>query len=530
MKIVTAQQMREIEDRAEAGGVSKDVLMENAGLAVADHIRGQVRNLVGMTAVVLVGPGNNGGDGLVVARHLDAWGARVTVCLCRENPAHRGKVEFLRGKRVTIIRLEDDDGPAQLQESLQLGQIVLDAILGTGRSRPITGTTAQALDLLREARTANPSLCLFALDLPTGLDADMGAVDLKTVPSNETLTLGNPKTGLYRFPGAEYAGTVNVLDIGIPTGLDSEIAFELMTDEWARSALPDRPMSGHKGTFGKALILGGSRNYVGAPYLAATAAGRVGAGLVTLAVPQSLQMAVAAKAIEPTYLPLPEESQGVPDSNAADLIAEQAIGYKALLVGPGIGQADSTREMVTRLLFEMGNLPPAVIDADGLNILASSSEAWWNEFSQEAIITPHPGEMARLTGRSTKDIQEHRVEIAVESAVKWRKIVVLKGAFTVVAHPDGRSRLSPFANPAMATAGTGDVLAGTIVGLLAQGVPPEEAAALGVYLHGLAGERASGEFGDAGMLAGDLLPELPRAIRDLWRGPGAEERRTPWRT
>ena len=529
MKIVTAQQMREIEDRAEAGGVSKDVLMENAGLAVADYIRGHVRNLVGMTVVVLVGPGNNGGDGLVAARHLDAWGARVTIVLCRDNPAHRGKVEFLRGKRVTIIRLDDDDGAAQLRESLQLAQIVVDAVLGTGRSRPIAGPTGEALDLLREARAGKESPRLMALDVPTGLDADTGNVDSKCVPSDVTLTLGNPKVGLYRFPGAEYAGKVEILDIGIPNGLDSEIAFELMTDGWAYSTLPDRPMSGHKGRFGKALIVGGSRNYVGAPYLAATAAGRVGAGLVTLAIPESLQMAVAAKAVEPTYLPLPEESPGVPHADAADLIAEQANGYQALLIGPGIGQADSTHVMVTRLLFETGTLPYSVVDADGLNVLASSSE-WWTDFSQDAILTPHPGEMGRLTGRSTKDIQEHRVEIAVESAMKWRKIVVLKGAFTVVAYPDGSSRLSPFANSAMATAGTGDVLAGTIAGLLAQGVEPEDAAALGVYLHGLSGERASADLGDTGMLAGDLLPELPRAIRDLRRGHRTEERRTPWRT
>ncbi len=530
MKIVTAQQMREIEDRAEAVGVSKDVLMENAGFAVADYIRGHVRNLVGMTVVVLVGPGNNGGDGLVAARHLDAWGARVTICLCRDNPAHRGKVEFLRGKRVAIISLDDDDGLDQLRESLQLAQIVVDSILGTGRSRPVKGPTAEALDLLREARRGNEAPRLMALDVPTGLDADTGAVDPKAVPCGVTLTLGNPKAGLYRFPGAEYAGVVEVLDIGIPNGLGSGITFELMTDDWARSALPDRPMSGHKGTFGKALIVGGSRNYVGAPYLAATAAGRVGAGLVTLAVPQSLQMAVASKAVEPTYLPLPEALPGVPRAEAAGLIAEQAGGYQALLIGPGIGQADSTRDMVTRLLRESEELPPLVVDADGLNIVASLGESWWDEFWREAILTPHPGEMARLTSRSTKDIQEYREEVAVESAVKWKKTVVLKGAFTVVAYPDGSSRISPFANPAMATAGTGDVLAGTIVGLLAQGVEPEDAAALGVYLHGVAGERASAELGDAGMLAGDLLPELPRAIRDLRRSLASEERRTPWRT
>ena len=446
-------------------------------------------------------------------------------------PAHRGKVEFLRGKRVTIIRLDDADGLDQLRESMQLGQIVLDAILGTGRSRPIAGTTAEALDLLREARAGNEAPRLMALDVPTGLDADTGNVDPKTVPCDETLTLGNPKAGLYRFPGAEYAGAVEILDIGIPNGLDRDITFELMTDDWARSALPDRPMSGHKGTFGKALIVGGSSHYVGAPYLAATAAGRVGAGLVTLAVPQSLQMAVAAKAVEPTYLPLPEESPGVPSADAAGLIREQAgAGTKRCSSAPASDRRTPLARWSRGCCVRGGRIPPLVIDADGLNIVASLGESWWNDFPREAILTPHPGEMARLTGRSTKDIQGRRVEIAVESAVKWEKIVVLKGAFTVVAYPDGRSRLSPFANPVMATAGTGDVLAGTIAGLLAQGVEPEDAAALGVYLHGLAGERVSAELGEAGMLAGDLLPELPRAMRDLRRGHRTEERRTPWRT
>ncbi len=529
MKIVTAGQMREIEDRAEACGVSKGALMENAGLAVADYLRGHVRNLVGMTVAILVGPGNNGGDGLVAARRLDAWGARVTVCLFRDNPAHRGKVEFLRSKRVTIIQLDDDDGLTHLRESLESAQIVLDAVLGTGRSRPITGTAGQALDMLREARSMNGRPYLLALDVPSGLDADTGNVDPKTAQCDETLMLGNPKTGVYQFPGAEYTGRVEVLDIGIPNGLDSDLSIELMTDDWARSALPNRPISGHKGTFGKAMIVGGSANYVGAPYLAGAAAGRAGAGLVTLALPRSLQMAVAAKAVEPTYLPLPEESHGTPTSDAAGIILAQAGGYQALLIGPGIGRADSTGVMVRRLLLEGEELPPFVVDADGLNVLAESG-CWWGELQQKGILTPHPGEMARLTGRSTADIQKHRVEVAVESAVRWGMIVVLKGAFTVVAYPDGRSKISPFANAAMATAGTGDVLAGTIAGLLAQGVEAGDASALGVYVHGLAGQRVAAEFGEAGMLASDLLPELPRAMLDLRRGTEREERRTSWRT
>lgn len=515
MKIVTADQMRVIEDRSEFAGVSKDALMENAGLAVAEYVRGNVMNLVGMRLVVLVGPGNNGGDGLVSARHLDSWGARVTVCLCHDNPAHQGKVEFLRGKGVPIVQLTDDDGLALLQEAFEVGQFVIDAILGTGRARPIEGLICDVLDLVRAVKADNPGLRLMALDMPTGLDADSGSIDPKCVLSDSTLTLGYPKLGLYRFPGAEYAGKIEALDIGIPAGLDNDIQLELMTDDWARTILPARPLSGHKGTFGKVLIVAGSKNYVGAAYLAATAAGRVGAGLVTLAIPESLQMAVASKAAEPTYLPLPEVSPGIPCPTAGDLIAEQAANYDALLVGPGMGQADSTRELLTKLLHDREDLSPLVIDADGLNFLSGSTDSWCERLLSKAVLTPHPGEMARLTGHSSGHIQENRVEVALESAATWNTTVVLKGAFTVVAYPDGGSMLSPFANPAMATAGTGDVLAGAIGGLLAQGLSTEDAAAVGVYLHGLAGERASAEFGNAGMLASDLLPELPKAIKAL---------------
>lgn len=515
MKIVTSNQMREIEDRSEAVGVSKGALMEKAGLAVAEHIRDNVTNLVGMRAVVLVGPGNNGGDGLVAARHLDNWGARVTVCLCEDNPTHENKVDFLLSKGVTIIPLANDDGFAKLIDAFEFAQITIDAILGIGRARPIGGAIAEVLNLIKNVKAENPALQLVALDVPTGLDADSGAVDPKCVAPDVTLTLGYPKAGLYKFPGAEYVGKIKVIDIGLSAGLDDDIQFELMTNDWARATLPARPLSGHKGTFGKALIVAGSRNYVGAAYLAATAAGRVGAGLVTLAIPESLQMAVASKAVEPTYLPLPEVSPGVSGSEAADLIAEQAVNYDALLVGPGMGQADSTRELLTKLLDDSESLPPTVIDADGLNFLSDSADPWWERLSAKAILTPHPGEMARLTDHSSKHIQENRVEIAIESATKWNKVVVLKGAFTVVAYPDGRSMLSPFANPAMATAGTGDVLAGTIAGLLAQELTLDDAAALGVYLHGLAGQRAVAEFGNAGMLASDLLPELPKAIKAL---------------
>ena len=306
------------------------------------------------------------------------------------------------------------------------------------------------------------------------------------------------------------------MDIGLPGGLDGDVSLDLMTPDWAQMTLPQRAPDAHKGTFGRTLIVAGSKEYVGAAFLAATAAGRVGAGLVTLAIPQSLQLAVASKAVEPTYLPLPELSYGVPSPEAADLILKSLPEYEALLVGPGIGQAPETHALLETLLCSGADLPPTVVDADGLNFLASLSRDgldWWDRFPSQAVLTPHPGEMARLTSTTTRDVQTDRVQTAVDAATACNKVVVLKGAHTVVASPSGRAMVSPFANPGLATAGTGDVLAGAIAGLLSQGLNLEDAAALAVFIHGLAGEKVANELGDTGMLAGDLLPALPRAIR-----------------
>jgi NAD(P)H-hydrate epimerase len=360
-----------------------------------------------------------------------------------------------------------------------------------------------------------------ALDLPSGLDADSGAVDPSCPTADITVTLGYPKTGLYAFPGAERVGLLETVDIGVPPGLDDDVRLELMTDDWARAALPARPLSSHKGTFGSTLVVAGSASYVGAAYLAASAAGRSGAGLVTLAIPRSLVPAVAASAAEPTYLPLPEASPGVPASGSADLVLERVGGYQSLLVGCGLGQAPETADMVERLLLSGADLPPTVVDADGLNLLSRyDSPGWWERMPYPAMVTPHPGEMARLARVSTAAIQGDRVGIAVEMARKWDKVVVLKGAFTVVAYPTGEAMLSPLANPGLATAGTGDVLAGAIAGLVAQGLGLERAAALGVYLHGRAADAVRDEMGDTGMIASDLLPALPRAIRTLKQGRG----------
>ena len=524
--------MRAIEDRSEEAGVSTDTLMENAGLAVARTARRVVGPLTGVPVVVLVGSGNNGADGLVAARHLRRWGASVTAYICRERGAPDPKLDDALRDGVDTVTVSEDQGLNRLGHLLDSAHLVIDAMLGTGRARPIEGVFKDILSILSDTRRDSLRTArLLALDFPTGLNCDTAEVDPACVAPDVTVALGYPKRGHVNFPGADYVGRLEVADIGIPPSLDDDVQLSLLNTEWARSVLPKRPGDSHKGTFGRTMIVAGSRNFLGAAYLAAASAGRVGAGLVTIAIPASLVPSVAPSAIEPTFLPLPESGEGVVSPEAADLILETVGGYSALLVGCGLGQADGTRAMVERLLLSGADLPPTVVDADGLNTLARIPD-WHRRCPENAILTPHPGEMARLvnTYSSSVNITQQvpspsrerarvrglsRLDLARGSAREWNKTVVLKGAYTVVAHTDGVAEIAPFSNPGLATAGTGDVLAGAIAGLLSQGVEPETAASLGVYLHGLAGEAVRERLGDTGMVASDLLPELPVAIKGL---------------
>ena len=518
MKIVTAAEMRAIEDRSEQAGVSTDTLMENAGLAVARTARRMVGPLTGVPVVVLVGSGNNGADGLVAARHLQRWGARVTAYICRERGSPDPKLEDALRDGVSIVAVSEDPELKRLIHLLDSAHLVIDAMLGTGRARPIEGVYRDILDVLRATRRGGSRTAptLLALDLPTGLNCDTAEVDPACVAADVTIALGYPKRGHLTFPGAGVVGHLAVADIGIPPGLDEDVQVSLLASGWARGALPVRPGDSHKGTFGRTMIVAGSRSFLGAAYLAAASAARVGAGLVTIAIPASLVSSVASSAIEPTFLPLPESSEGVVSPDAADLVLEAVGGYSALLVGCGLGQAGETRAMVERLLLSGADLPTTVVDADGLNTLARIPD-WHNRWTTNGILTPHPGEMARLVRAGFKPAPTNagRLSLALAAAQSWNKTVVLKGAYTVVAHADGSAEVAPFSNPGLATAGTGDVLAGAIVGLVSQGLDSETAASLGVYLHGMAGESVRDRLGDTGMIASDLLPELPATIREL---------------
>jgi len=513
MKVVTAEQMRTIEGRASDLGVSVPMLMENAGLAVAQEIQRRLEGVEKKRVLVLVGPGNNGGDGLVAARHLHDWGAQVQVYVFARRAEGDSNFDEVLKRKVPWIHLKDDDDLSHMREMLSQAEIVVDALLGTGKVRPIEGPLADVLRALKEERQERPGLRLVAVDLPTGLDADTGAVDDACVSANLTVTLGFPKIGLLSFPGAAYVGKLIVADIGIPPGQADDVQVEMITEEWVRSTLPRRPLDAHKGDFGRVLVVAGSRSFVGAAYLSTAAVLRVGAGLATLAAPVTVYPLVASQLAEATYLPLPEAAPGVISGDAAAAIREEIGRYDVLLIGCGLSQRAATVWFVQRLLSSPLSLP-VVVDADGLNALTKVAD-WWKMLPHEAILTPHAGEMARLTGMEPAPLSAGRLDVAREKALEWDKVIVLKGAHTVIASPEGRVAISPWANPGLATGGTGDVLAGTIAGLLAQRLHPFEAAAAGVYLHGMAGDMVRQELGDTGMLAGDLLPVLPKAIKKI---------------
>ena len=522
MKIVTSAQMTALEQASEESGVSTDTLMENAGLAVAEAARKELGGAAGLPVLVLVGPGNNGADGLVAARHLRRWGAEVTAFVVTARPRQDPKMELAQSYGVAVRSASDDTGMLELDRLLGRCRLVIDAVLGTGRSRPLEGAVKAVMMRLAARRQGPRPPFMMALDLPTGLNPDTGEVDPACPDADVTVALGLPKRGLLAFPGADRAGRLLVVDIGLPPDLaeENELLLELLGPEWVGKRLPRRPLDSHKGTFGHALVVAGSLNYVGAAFLACQAAVRVGAGLVTLATPHEVYSIAAGKLTEVIHFPLPGDDEGRIHPDAAELIRSGLTRYTCLLVGCGMGWSSGTAEFLERLLLaEPPPQIPLIIDADGLNNLSGLTD-WWRHLGGPATVTPHPGEMATLTGTSTPAIQKDRVAAASFWSSHWGVTVCLKGAFTVVADPDGAVRVSPFANPALASGGTGDVLTGIIAGLIAQGLSPTDATCCGVYIHGRAGESVAEEGGNTGAVASDLIQVLPETISALRHHPG----------
>ncbi|PJF42462.1 MAG: NAD(P)H-hydrate dehydratase [Phototrophicales bacterium] len=518
IKLVSVAEMRSIEAEADAVGHSYAQMMQFAGRAAAELL---IDLKWGAKFLILIGPGNNGGDGLVVARylmtHVDT--AQVTCYLLKERDDQVYQDAVVAGAQVILAA--DDSDFAQLRKIAQQCDVVVDALLGTGTQLPLRSQVQSILKVIHEIQqlppqpyhvlyglkptheSSVPSFRVFAIDCPSGVDCDTGAVDPYTLRADCTITFAAVKKGLLAFPAYEYLGQLVVGDIGLPSSLPTldGISIEIATIE---GRLPARPSNSHKGTFGKVLIVAGSGEYIGAAYLSASAAYRIGAGLVTVGAPDNIIPTLAAMLPEATWFPLPRVITEV-DS----LVEKVQSGYNSLLIGPGLGQASNTQQFLSSFLDTESDvaLPHMVIDADGLNLLAKIDD-WAQRIRPNTILTPHPAEFSRLTGLSVEKIQEDRLTHAINFAQKWNVIIVLKGAFTVIATPEGKAWISPYANSVLATAGTGDVLAGCIAGLLAQGLSPVDSAIAGVCIHGKAAEFFPYQ---GGMLANELLDKLPLA-------------------
>lgn len=540
MKLVTVAEMRSIEQEADLNGLTYAQMMENAGRGLAREISELVyAEEDEREALALVGPGNNGGDALVALAHLAAEGWRVRAYLVQR--VADSLSERVRQAGGEILLAEQDAEFTRLAAFIESAIVIVDGLLGTGFQAPLRPAMARVMEAVNQTLAAAlwvPSVV--AVDCPSGVDCDSGAAAPQVIPASRTVCMAAIKPGLLRFPAFELAGEIRVVGIG----LTDEPAWQAVQhfaadDQLVADLLPARPGDAHKGDFGTALIAAGSVNYTGAALLAGKAAYRVGAGLVQLAVPGALHAALAGHFPEAIWAILPSET-GVIASGAADVLAKNFERATALLVGPGLGTEESTAKFIENLITgktaakkagaHMGfiqaeagakaekaaaGLPPLVLDADGLRLLAKLDN-WPQLLPAESVLTPHPGEMAALTGLPREEIQADRLGVALKFSAAWGQVLVLKGAFTVIAAPDGRATLIPVATPALARAGTGDVLAGMIVGLRAQGLSAYDAAVAAAWLHAQAGLLAARRAGnEASVLAGDVLDVIGELLGGL---------------
>jgi NAD(P)H-hydrate epimerase len=522
MKLVTAAEMRELDRRAiEEVGIPSLVLMENAGRSTYQILRREFPDPDGEVAV-LAGRGNNGGDGFVVARYLAQAGEPVAVFLLGRRDQVRGdarvNLDILAHHGLEVIEVSEESQLNPVVHRLARAGLIVDALLGTGLDKPVQGLLAALIDKVNHLRPP-----VLAVDIPTGLSADTGAVLGAAMQAEVTVTYGWPKIGQILDPGRDYVGRLWRVDLGIPPELADQAPLELAEAREMRELIPPRPFGSHKGTFGHLFVLAGSEGKTGAAALASLGGLRAGAGLVTLGIAASLNDIMEVKLTEAMTLPLPE----APGVRALGLKALEPIlafaeGCDALALGPGLGTHPETQELVRRLVRQLPQ--PLVVDADGVNAIAGDA-ACLTGAAGPRLLTPHPGEMARLLGASTPEVQGRRLEVGRETAAKYRAVVVLKGAQTLVAAPDGRVSLNPTGNPALASGGSGDVLTGLIGGFLAQKLSSWDAARLGVYLHGLSADYFAAQYGPRSLVAGDLIELFPEVLGEFTRGsiPLAEE-------
>jgi ADP-dependent NAD(P)H-hydrate dehydratase / NAD(P)H-hydrate epimerase len=503
--ILTPAESRALDKASADRGVTVAALMENAGRAAARAALALTRGAYGARAVVVSGKGNNGGDGLVACRHLQRWGMGATAVLL-------AAPDDLRGAAATNLQALTDSGgravrysPARLDRELRRADVVVDAIFGTGFHGRPEGDHAAAI------RSVNDSgVPVVAVDVPSGVNAESGAVDGDAVRARVTVTFGALKPGLVFFPGAGFTGDVRVVDIGFPPDLvRSDLGLVERGD--VAAMLPARAPESHKRSAGMVVVLAGSRAMTGAAILCTGAAYRAGAGLVTLAVPEGILPVVEGALTEATFLPLPENAEGAVTWDGYGALMERLEGAGAVAAGPGLGRHPDTVGLLHRLIAD--SPAPIVLDADGLNAFEGEA-ALLTERRSEAVLTPHAGELSRLTGMPAAEIVTDRVTSARKAAAEFGCAVLLKGTRTVVAEPGGWARVNPTGGPFLATGGTGDVLTGAVAALVARGLRPADAAVAAAFAHGRAGAIAADELGE-GTLASDVSRRLPEALLEL---------------
>jgi NAD(P)H-hydrate epimerase len=532
MRLVTVKEMKEIELAANQAGMSNEEMMQSAGKGIADFLNEQFSETENKQVIGLIGKGNNGGDTLIALTSLlrSGWqAAAFTINTRKGDPLVK---DFIQ-EGGQLIEFTTEVLPVEFKEFLTSNTVILDGLLGTGFHLPLKDEYKSYLSLVKQS--LEQEQIIVAVDCPSGMDCDTGEKANEIIPADITLCLEAVKIGLLTESAFLSCGEIYTIPLNLSGEADKLFNEKMVIDmEWASSHFPERSEFSHKGTFGKVLVIGGSTNYFGAPLLAGTAAYRTGCGLVTLAVPHAVAVVMASRTPEITWLNLDDED-GVIAESAADLALKKVDDYSCLAIGPGIGTEETTGHFLEKLLFqkaannkrrigflegeisseEQSNLPTAVIDADALRWLAESND-WAARVKTELVLTPHPGEMAVLTGISVKEIQKDRLIIAAHFAEKWDQVVVLKGALTVIAAPDGRLAVIPVANSALAKAGSGDVLTGIISSLVAQGLARYEAACLGAWIHANAGLAAIELLGSsASVMATDVISCISDVLSNL---------------
>ncbi len=513
MKVLTAAQMQAVDRQTiDEIGIPGVVLMENAGRGVAEEIVQRFSATDSPRSLVLAGKGNNGGDGYVIARHLQNKGWDVKTLVLAERDAIKGDaavhLKALENCGGQVAYILDDEALESSLATFGKFTVLVDAIFGTGLSKPAHGLFLKTIEWINQQ--VSP---VVAVDIPSGIDASTGRVMGTAVSATLTVSFAFPKIGQVSYPGAGLVGELSIVDIGIPAHVSRQVSSDclLIGADEARRLLPIRNQAGHKGTFGHLLVVAGSIGKCGAAVMAAESGLRGGAGLVTLACPQSVQPNIASRLTEVMTAPL-SDSRGEVNLNALGHLQALTEGKQALAIGPGLGVGKETGDLI-RHLVQDSDLP-MVIDADALSSLCGHINILERQ-GRQMVLTPHPGEMARLTGLSVADIQADRFTVARDFAVRHNVVLVLKGARTLVASPDGLVHVNSTGHAGLASGGMGDVLTGLIGSLMAQGLNALDAATLGVYLHGLAADRLLATFGDAGLLANDVIYEIPAARRAL---------------